>query len=166
MIDILLKSALARPSLFIALASAILLAIAYGFEHNGYAPCELCWYQRYPYMAIVALMMVAMALREQNSKLLLVLVTLLALTDAGIAGFHVGVEYKWWEGLSTCGGAFDLGNIELTMDSLYSSAQKVVRCDEPAWTLGNISMAGYNMLAALSLGLFGLYALSQGKAKK
>lgn len=166
MIDMLLKPALARPSLFIALASAILLAIAYGFQYNGYAPCELCWYQRYPYMAIVALMMVAMALKEQNSKLLLVLVTLLALTDAGIAGFHVGVEHKWWQGLSTCGGAFDISNMELTMDSLYNSAQKVVRCDEAAWTLGNISMAGYNMLAALSLGLFGLYALSQGKTKK
>lgn len=166
MIKALLKPALARPSLFIALASAIILAVAYGFEYNGYAPCELCWYQRYPYMAIVALMMVAMALKEQNSKLLLALMILLAFVETGIAGFHVGVEYKWWDGLATCGGAFDVSNIELTMDSLYNSAQKVVRCDEPAWTLGNISMAGYNVPTALSLAVFGLYALKVGKAKK
>ncbi len=165
MLKSLLKPALARPSIFIALASAIILAVAYTFEFNGYAPCDLCWYQRYPYMAIVALVMVALVLKEQNSRLLLLLVTLLVLTDTGIAGFHVGVEYKWWEGPSTCGGAFDFKNTELTLESLYSSAQKVVRCDEAAWTLGGISMAGYNMLAALSLSLFGLYAFNHRGSK-
>jgi disulfide bond formation protein DsbB len=31
---------------------------------------------------------------------------------------------------------------------------KVVRCDEVAWSLAGISMAGYNMMAALGLGVF------------
>jgi disulfide bond formation protein DsbB len=166
MIKSIVKSALERPSLFIALIAAILLAVVYGFEYNGYTPCDLCWYQRYPYMAIVSLMMVAYALKEQNSWLLLLLIVLLTFVDAGIAGFHAGVEYKWWDGPSTCGGAFDFSNSELTLDNLYESAQKVVRCDEAAWTLGGISLAGYNMLIALGLGFFGIYAFSSGKAKK
>ncbi len=33
-------------------------------------------------------------------------------------------------------------------------AQKVVRCDEIAWSLAGISMAGYNMAAALGLSTF------------
>lgn len=165
MLKVILKPALARPSLFIALVAAILLAVVYGFEYNGYTPCDLCWYQRYPYMAIVALMMIATALKEQNSRLVLFLMILLAFADAGIAGFHAGVEYKWWEGPSTCGGAFDLSNVELTMDSLYKSAQRVVRCDEAAWTLGGISLAGYNLLIALGLGLFGAYAFKVRGAK-
>ena len=161
MIESLLKPAYARPSLFIALASAIILGTAYGFQFNGYAPCDLCWYQRYPYMAIIALVVVATLLKEQNSRLLLVLVTLLVFVDAGIAGYHAGVEYKWWEGPSTCGGAFDFSDTELTLESLNNLAARVIRCDEAAWTLGGISMAGYNTLMALSLAVFGITALKR-----
>jgi len=163
MIDVFYKRALARPAIFMALMASIILGIAYIFEYNGYAPCDLCWYQRYPYMAIIALVAVAMALKEQQSLLLILLLTLLAFGDAGIAGYHVGVEFGWWEGPSTCGGSFDINNIELTADSLYNMAQKVVRCDEAAWTLGGISMAGYNMIAALGVGAFGILALKTGK---
>lgn len=166
MIKTLMKPALARPSLFIALIASLLLAAVYGFEYYGYTPCDLCWYQRYPYMAIVALMMVSMVLKEHDSRLLLLLFIALVFTNAGIAGFHAGVEYKWWDGPSTCGGAFDFGDTGMTLDSLYNSTQKVIRCDEAAWTLGGISLAGYNMFVALGLGVFGLYAFSRGKAKK
>jgi disulfide bond formation protein DsbB len=38
-------------------------------------------------------------------------------------------------------------------------AQPVVRCDEVAWSLFGISMAGYNALISLGLAVFGLAAL-------
>jgi disulfide bond formation protein DsbB len=71
-------------------------------------------------------------------------------TDAAIAGFHVGVEQKWWQGTAACVGATGADSIEALRAQLL--AQKVVRCDEIAWELGGISMAGYNMLSALALG--------------
>jgi disulfide bond formation protein DsbB len=34
----------------------------------------------------------------------------------------------------------------------------VVRCDEPAWTLFGISLAGYNVVASAALAAYALYA--------
>jgi disulfide bond formation protein DsbB len=43
-------------------------------------------------------------------------------------------------------------------------ATPVVRCDEPAWTLFGISMAGYNVLISLALAAFSLTAGVRRKA--
>lgn len=155
MLNSFIKYSTETPAFFIALVSAITLAVAYGFQFNGYAPCDLCWYQRYPYMAIIVIVAASLVLKSPNAFWVLFSVTLLAFVDAGIAGYHAGVEYKWWQGPTTCGGAFNFSQTELTLESLNNLAERVVRCDEAAWTLGGISMAGYNMFMALALGLFG-----------
>lgn len=149
----------------LALASGAVLGIAYVFQYFGYQPCTLCWYQRYPYMAVIPMCVAAWALsRRKNAParlvLLLVAASIAALfLNAGIAAFHVGVEQKWWEGLSTCGGGGGGGSGGSIEDLLQQmQAIKLVRCDAPAWTLLGISMAGYNMLLALGMGLFGLLA--------
>jgi disulfide bond formation protein DsbB len=74
--------------------------------------------------------------------------------SAGIAGFHVGVEQHWWEGLEACGaGGVDAG---ANFDDLKAAilAAPLVRCDEVPWSLFGISLAGYNFLASAALGLF------------
>lgn len=148
----------------LALASIVTLGSAYTFEYFGYQPCTLCWYQRYPYMAVIALSGLAWALSRRDDSpgnliLLLVGASIAALfVDSGIAVFHVGVEQKWWQGLSTCGGGSTGAgdSIEDLLQQLQSI--KLVRCDEAAWTLFGISMAGYNAAIALGLGIFGLLA--------
>lgn len=147
----------------LALASIAALGSAYTFQYFGYEPCTLCYYQRYPYMAVILMSAAAWMLSRDghvHAKLVLLLVaaSIAALfLDAGIAAFHVGVEQKWWEGLSTCGGGSGSdGSIEELLQQLQGI--KLVRCDEAAWTLFGISMAGYNMLLALAMGVFGLLA--------
>lgn len=147
----------------LVLASVATLAAAYTFQYFGYEPCTLCWYQRYPYMAVILLSGLAWVLSRgkdgpDNLILLLVGASIAALfLDSGIAVFHVGVEQKWWEGLSSCsGGGASNASIEDLLQQMQSI--KLVRCDEPAWTLFGISMAGYNAAIALGLGLFGLLA--------
>lgn len=153
-----------HTALLLLAASAATLGSAYVFQYFGYAPCTLCWYQRYPYMLVILLCGAAWLLsRDGNAHarlvLLLIGASILALfIDAGIAGFHVGVEQKWWPGLSTCGGGSS--GSDASIEDLLQQMQsiKLVRCDEAAWTLFGISMAGYNMLIALGLGIFGLLA--------
>ena len=73
--------------------------------------------------------------------------------DAGIAGYHVGVEQRWWEGLQTCSSLVDVtDNLNAALDAIMNAP--VIRCDEIAWSLFGISMAGYNMVAALGLSIF------------
>ncbi len=57
----------------------------------------------------------------------------LMLWNAGLAGYHAGVEWKWWPGPNTCGGAPDLGGGGNLLKQLQSI--NVVRCDEAAWTI-------------------------------
>ena len=136
-----------------ALAALCIAWIAqYGFN---LAPCELCYWQRYGYYAAIAIGLVTIFQRAGSGarRVGVSLLTLAFLVTAGVAIFHVGVEQKWWEGLATCSGAFDPS---MTAEELEQSIinAPIVRCDEPAWTMFGISMAGYNLLYALSLAAF------------
>lgn len=143
------------------LASLAILGGAFAFQFiGGLHPCALCLWQRYPYAAVIGLAGLGAGLARAGVKrpqlaILMGLCAAAFLIDAGIAGFHVGVEQKWWEGLSTCTGT--TGGAASTEELLNKLlAAPVVRCDEIAWSMFGISMAGYNFLLALALGLLSL----------
>jgi disulfide bond formation protein DsbB len=139
-------------------ASVLILGSAFAFQFiGGLQPCELCLWQRYPYAIAIGLSGIGFGLARAGveRRLLAILLALCGLTlliGAGIAVFHVGVEQKWWEGTSACVGHLSGA---ATADDLRQRllAAPVVRCDEPAWTLFGISMAGYNAALALTLGI-------------
>jgi len=132
------------------LAAIVVLGSAYGFEFAGYPPCELCWWQRYPYMVAIVLGLVALAVRKAADKRLMWMFALCFAATAGIGGFHVGVEESWWQGPATCSGTPNLaGSLEDALAALQ--AAPVIRCTEAAWRLFGISMAGYNLIVGFVL---------------
>jgi disulfide bond formation protein DsbB len=137
------------------LASLALLAGAFGFQYlGGLNPCVLCWWQRYAHFgAIVLAATTATSKGERAGAVLLSLTGLAFLVGAGIAAFHVGVEQHWWEGTSECGSVIGATN-DLEAFRARILAQPVVRCDEVAWSMLGISMAGYNFLISLALAAF------------
>ena len=141
------------PVLFAGIAATVILAGAFGFQLAGYHPCEMCWWQRYPYMAIMAVALIASAVPTLPRKPILLLLALLFLVDAGLAGFHVGVEQRWWEGITTCSGMVSV--TDSVNDALAAIMDApLIRCDEIAWSLFGISMAGYNFLLATAMTVF------------
>ena len=86
------------------LLPAALLGGAYGSQYiGGLFPCEMCWWQRYPHFAAVAIAAIAFGVGNRAFRKTLVALAALAIaTSGGIAGFHAGVEYGWWEGLTAC----------------------------------------------------------------
>ena len=76
------------------------------------------------------------------------------LVGAAVAGYQVGVEQSWWE--SSCATPIAGDTIEELRASLLEAP--LVRCDEVAWSLWRISMAGWNALLSLVLGAGTLYA--------
>jgi disulfide bond formation protein DsbB len=141
----------------IAAISAASLAVAlisqYGF---GLWPCELCIWQRYPYVAAIALGLfgAVFAARPVLRRASLTLAALVFVSGAGIAGFHVGVEQGWWQGLPGCTAGLDAGMSAREVLAMLETRQQVVPCDEPAWTFAGVSMAGYNGLLSLALAAF------------
>ena len=147
------------------LASAALLAGAHAFEAAGYAPCSLCLRQREAHWAIVgisAATIVAGLLRPslRGWRPAVWLIAVAFLVSAGVAAYHAGVEWKWWPGPSTC-AAGPVGPLAVEDLSAVLSGEKAVRppaCDEAAWTMLGISMAGWNALISLALAALSVVA--------
>ncbi|HKK22348.1 MAG TPA: disulfide bond formation protein B, partial [Pseudohaliea sp.] len=125
---------------------------------GGVEPCILCIYQRWPYVAVAALAAAGLVLdrRPAARAAIIALCGVALLIGAGIAGFHVGVEQHWWAGTADCfadplaaGSSIDALRAQLL-------AEPVVPCDEVTWSLFGISMAGYNFLISLGLGITAL----------
>lgn len=145
-------------SIITALAAAATLGAAYIFQYGfGYQPCPLCLYQRLPWWVALGVACLGLSMARRRPGLLPVFTILAGITilvGAGIAGYHSGVEYGWWEGPTGCSSTTDMSNLSLEEMKKAILATPVVRCDEPAWTLFGISMAGYNFLLSLAVGLY------------
>jgi len=133
------------------LLPAALLLGAYGSQYiGGLFPCEMCWWQRYPHFAAVAIAIVAFAVGNPEYRKMLVALAALAIGTSGvIAGYHAGVEYGWWEGLTAC-----TSSVSGTGDDLLKSIMNapLTRCDVAPWSLFGISLAGYNFLLSWEQG--------------
>lgn len=148
-----------RIPLLVTVASLASLAVALASQYlGGLQPCILCIYQRYPYGVAAALGIagVLVAARPAWLRAILLLAGLAFASGAGIAAFHVGVEQGWWQGTAECGSTLDL---TLSPEDLKNQLlnQPLVRCDEVAWSLFGISMAGYNFLYATALAVATLW---------
>jgi disulfide bond formation protein DsbB len=155
-------NALQRRALGPMLGSLALLAGALAFQYiGGLAPCPLCIDQRWPHAIAIGLGLLLLAWPKRG---LAALAGLVVLVGAGIAGYHVGIEQGWWPGPTTCTapepGAMAPGEL---LEQIL--ATPVVLCDEVAWSLWGISMAGWNGILSLGIAWLWLRACTSGDAE-
>lgn len=123
--------ALAIPALLLGGA----YVAQYGFDLY---PCEMCWWQRYPHFAALVFAVVSFVISPP--RVWVALAGLAIITSGLIGGFHAGVEYGWWEGITDCAMRPDAGSVMVIPET------PVVRCDAAPWELLGISLAGWNFL--------------------
>ena len=129
--------------LLLLLGPFALLGGAFAFQHiGGLNPCEMCIWQRWPHAAALVLASLALFVPGAGKRALLLLAALAEIVTAGIGVFHAGVEQRWWQGPTAC-SATDLGSGDFFSNVM---ATPVVQCDQIAWSLAGISMAGYNAI--------------------
>jgi len=139
-------------ALLLILASLGILGTALLFQYvGGLFPCQLCIWQRWAYVAAIVPLLPALlpGQRPAFRGLMLALGGLAFLAGTGIAFFHVGVEQHWWPGLSSCSGAAGAATLDDLRAQLLEAP--LVQCDQIAWSLLGISMAGWNALLSLIL---------------
>ncbi len=142
--------------LIAALTSGALMLGALYFQYvAGLPPCDLCHWQRYPHIAAIVLGLAAVAsLAAPRLAYVFALTAILALfITAGIGVFHVGVEQHWWEGPQACSGRIPSGLSPAELKKFLFST-KMVRCDQVAWSMWGISMAGWNAILSGGVALF------------
>lgn len=138
---------------------ALLLAGAYVSQYGfGLYPCEMCWWQRWPHFAAVALALLSFVARP---KPLWIGLAALAILCSGLIGvYHAGIEYGWWQGLTTCTNPIDSSGgdaLAAIMDA------PLIRCDAPQWTLAGISLAGFNAIISVLSAVAVLALLAKGR---
>ncbi|WP_041795040.1 disulfide bond formation protein B [Pararhodospirillum photometricum] len=144
-------------------AGGVLLGVVYAQVGLGIEPCILCLVQRGPWVAVAVLAALAFqpTLSDLWRRRLLGAIAVVLGVNMVVAGYHVGVEAHWWAGTAACGAgpkppaATSLSDLRA---ALAQAKPETPRCDEPGWTLGGISFAGYNfglclILAAVSAGV-------------
>ncbi len=156
----LIKHILTTPKwmgLFIAGISTLALLMAFTSQYGfGLLPCILCIYQRIPYAIAIVLGLVILFLCKKNLRASAVITLLSALTffvNSGIAFFHSGVERHWWEGLKGCGTPDMSGTVEELLERIKNMPQ--AKCSDIAWAdpLLGLSMANYNVVFCLGVGI-------------
>lgn len=151
----------ARLVLLAAGGSAVLLAAAYVSQLMGWEPCAMCLWQRWPHAAAIVFGLAALAMGAIFRGVLAGLGAIAALTTAGIAAYHSGVERKWWDGPASCsgtgGGLGGLSDAELVPGA--SDGPALVLCDSFTPFLAGLSMANWNLVLSLGLAVIWVAAV-------
>jgi disulfide bond formation protein DsbB len=146
----------ASAVVFLIATATIITALA--FEHfGGYAPCPLCLQERYAYYFAVPASAIAFLLAQGYAtgfaRILLLLIAVAFLANAMAGVYHSGIEWKWWEGPSTCAGGTPIEWGEGGLAEQLENAQ-IIRCDEAPWRFLWLSFAGWSaVISALLAGV-------------
>ena len=136
-------------ALLLALASVAILLAVLALQYLGdLPPCPLCVWQRWPYVGVAALGLVGW---RWQPRPLLGLIALLLLTTAGIGAYHVGVEQGWWALPEGCAAGAEAQTVE---DLKRLLAEAPPACDQVAFTLLGLSLAGWNAVVGLALAAY------------
>lgn len=144
----------AKARLLALAVPAALMAGALGSQYiGGLYPCEMCHWQRWPHdFAIVAALFAYGTRVDRAARIFVLLAALGILVSGGIGVFHAGVEYGWWQGITTCATT----STGTTLQDILNAP--LIRCDVPQWTLFGISLAGFNALISIGAALL-IFAL-------
>ena len=136
----------------VLVASTVVLGAALASQYwGGLAPCELCLVQRWPWGAAIVISFVATMVGSRPAlPWVALLLAVVFFARIGLALYHFGVEQHWFAGPSACSGAATAAD---TVEVLKAQIlrQQPVRCDEPAWSLWGVSLAGWNLLASVMM---------------
>jgi disulfide bond formation protein DsbB len=149
-----------------AVAAAVMLAIAHGFETFGHMPpCQLCLRQREVYWAAFWIGILGWRLElampgRRFGAIFAGLLVLVFLGQTWLALYHAGAEWKWWPGPRSCSGQGTVNVQDLT--ALMRGARiKGPSCEVAAWRWLGLSMAGWNALIALGLAVLSMLSFAR-----
>ena len=142
-------------------ACAALLGYAYYAQYFMHLePCPLCIFQRLGVFAIGVVFLLATAQDPVawGRRVYAVLIALAALVTAGVAAKHLYIQSLPPDAVPACGASlaymmkiFSVG--EVITKVLTGSGE----CAKVTWTLFGLSMPGWVLIAAVALGVYGIW---------
>ena len=142
----------------VACGSALLAALVLQFMF-GFAPCNLCLWERWPYLVAAAAALGALIVDTPRAGLAAVAVFLLGGTL--LAGYHVGVEqgvFALPEGCASAGRAASIDELRQML------AHAPPRCDQVNAAFLGLSLAAWNLVLSAFLTLAAAFGFAWTRA--
>lgn len=124
---------------------------------GGLQPCLLCLEQRTPYYVAVPMLLIALTLRLVKTNIATALSLLLTCVSIvlfawgiDMAGYHAGAEWGFWPGPQSCAQGPQFAN-QLDAYIAKLKATAVIDCTKPAMVFLGLSLAGWNVVALVSV---------------
>jgi disulfide bond formation protein DsbB len=134
---------------------------------GGLVPCELCLEQRMAYYWGLPVLALVLILWNRLPRRMLVIGLLIAAAifvwSTYMAGYHAGVEMKFWPGPTACTGT----GVDISFSDLNNlNATRVIPCDAIQFQLFGITLAGFNTIisAVIVVALLTAAAIGRGRA--
>ncbi len=128
------------------------LSFAYFVEYIlHYPPCPLCIYQRFPYLFIIKISLVALIIKK-ISKYTLFFIVLNLLGACILAAYHSGIERGVFRPSALCSTIVRIPK-HLTIEDIKTMfySQPTTTCTKAAVKFLDISMTEWNLILNLSL---------------
>ena len=156
--------------ILVGIAFVLALAViagAWGSQlFGGLVPCELCLAQRQAYYWGLPVLALVLILWNRLPPRVLVIGLLIAAAifvwSTYMAGYHAGVEMKFWPGPTACTGT----GVDISFSDLnILNASRVVPCDAIQFQLFGITLAGFNTIISAVIVVALLIAAAMGRGR-
>ena len=135
-------------------ALALLLG-ALGFQYFAHLPpCEMCHWQRWPYIAAAVLGLVIVSVWKRDARLLAILTIVLIAVSGLIGAYQAGMQWGILPGPEACtvAHAYVMGS---------NAPPPEISCNAVTWSLFGLSLAAYNAIFAFLIAGTGAFLLSR-----
>ena len=138
-------------------ALALLLG-ALGFQYIAHlAPCEMCHWQRWPYIAAAVIGLIGSFLWKKDARTLATATVALVVLSGLIGAYQAGMQWGFLPGPEAC-----------TVDHPYvmgsGAPPPQVSCNVVTWSLLGLSLAAYNAIFAFLIAGSGAYLMRRKHA--
>ena len=142
--------------LFILFYSLLAIFFALYIEYIlGYEACNLCLYQRIPFLVAIFVSFIGYNY-SKNDKILILIIIIFSISFF-ISGYHYGIENNIFDEFSGC--VNNSLNITNKAELLKSLNNKIPSCKDVIFKLFGISLAGINFLLSLLIVIYSLRTL-------
>ena len=138
-------------------ALALLLG-ALGFQYFAHLPpCEMCHWQRWPYIAAAVLGLAIVSVWKKDARLLAILTIVMIVVSGLIGAYQAGMQWGFLPGPEACTVAHPY-----VMGS--NAPPPEISCNAVTWSLFGLSLAAYNAIFAFLIAGTGAFLLSRKHA--
>jgi len=111
-------------------------------------PCQLCYYQRYPYYFATIVIILAF-FKKINLKQVFILLLFTSFVSASLSFYHIGIEQSFFDELGSCTSDNKSNNTENLLKELQK--QPVISCKNISFQIFGLSLATINFILSIIL---------------